>query len=65
MKYIKVKMLKEPGFYWWLPEDHIEKSDDSISWQVVSWHPDNPARVRSGVAYGPLVAPCFKKGDLQ
>jgi hypothetical protein len=49
--------LKAPGWYWWLPEwlnDHPEKPEN---WSIVSRHPEDSGRVKSGYAVGPLVSP--------
>lgn len=63
MKYLRQNEMTEPGFYWWLPscsEQEPQGSEKDENWSVVSWHPLNNAREKSGVFYGPLPAPTYK-----
>lgn len=60
MKYLNIKNLKEPGYYWWLPLCDIGKSDKDEYWTIINFHPMNDTRERSGVVFGPIVAPvCY------
>lgn len=60
MKYLRQHEMTEPGYYWWLPSCLEHEPEKDENWQVLSWHPMNDARQKSGVFYGPLPAPTFK-----
>lgn len=67
---MKAKMLSsseisEPGYYWWLPVRESHNSDKPDCWSVVSWHPQNPYRQKSGTFYGPLVPPPYLLLDTE
>lgn len=57
MNYLTEKELKEPGYYWWLPLCSKNDYDKSEHWSIISWHPLNPQRQKSGIFVGPLKAP--------
>lgn len=64
MNYIPVSELVTAGHYWWLPMFLADEAHDPTSWTIVSWHPKDPDRIRSGLAYGPLVAPIKAKSPV-
>ena len=53
--------MTEPGYYWWLPLCSRDEPDKPENWSIVSWHPRNPERQKSGIFVGPLTPPT---GDL-
>lgn len=57
MKAIKTSEATQAGYYWWLPEFLLDHAQDPNSWQVVSWHPNNPTREKAGIFVGPLTPP--------
>jgi len=49
--------MVEPGYYWWLPE--MFRGDDEAfrmeeNWSIISWHPLNDQRQKSGQFLGPI-----------
>jgi len=52
-----VNELTIPGYYWWLPECSLQDSDKAEHWTIVSWHPLDSSRQKSGRFVGPLEAP--------
>ena len=54
--------LTKPGYYWWLPQmfagDPAAKTLPE-NWSIISWHPANDLRQKSGYFVGPLPVPIF------
>lgn len=57
MKRLKPEELKEPGYYWWLPEYLQDQPEDPLHWTIVHWHPKDDRVQKVGVFYGPLNPP--------
>lgn len=47
----------EPGYYWWLPVCSSGKEHEPSHWNIVSWHPKDEQRQKSGTFVGPLLPP--------
>lgn len=56
-QYLRPDQMVEPGYYWWLPAFLSDNPEKKENWQVISWHPANPARDRSGIFVGPMIPP--------
>lgn len=55
---INARDVTIPGHYWWLPQYCVDSEQYSPEfWSVISIHPKNPARQKSGLVVGPLVEP--------
>jgi hypothetical protein len=52
---LSAEQLTEAGYYWWLPQCDIGKTDDAC-WNIINWHPKNPDS-RKGIFVGPLKKP--------
>jgi hypothetical protein len=45
------------GYYWWLPLCFIDEPNKAENWSIISYHPENPARQKSGQFIGPIPPP--------
>lgn len=61
---IEVSTCTVPGYYWWLPSCAVNEAQEENQWTIVSFHPDNPQRHKSGWFLGPLFCPVKRKADL-
>jgi hypothetical protein len=58
---IEVSTCTVPGYYWWLPSCAVNEAQEEKQWTIVSFHPDNPQRQKSGWFLGPLLCPVANK----
>lgn len=47
----------ESGYYWWLPVYLKNEPEYPEHWSIITWHPKDESRQKSGTFVGPLTPP--------